>query len=437
MKRLTFAPILILSCICFFSGKEILAQGASGLHNPIFGASALSQGNAFTARADDASAIYFNPAGLTQLQKPQLSLGANFVLPFVEYHNNGDSEDMDTKINTIPDMYFTSPIIQDKLAAGIGINVPYGLQGKWDGDGFSKYVVTDFNLRIININPTITYKPFSFFSVGAGLDYYYASADQGKHINVGLINSLLTGTSIDADTPDGLQDHEMRGDAFGYNTGALFNITPNHSVGISFRSKADIDFNGKLQFSDLSGATAAVFGSDNFDTRTSTTATIPEMLSIGYAYKHNNLWSVEADVQWTNWSRFDIIKYDFKTTNALLETNKEDVRNWNNTLSFALGGEYKLNEALKVRGGYTFHESPIPGETFEPSMPQSSRHALFSGFGYNWGKNLNKGIDFAFGTIFYENRNVDNSVGDASQGPIDGHYDLITHIMAINFNYVF
>ena len=70
-------------------------------------------------------------------------------------------------------------------------------------------------------------------------------------------------------------------------------------------------------------------------------------------------------------------------------------------------------------------------------MPKSSRHGLFTGLGYNWGKKLNKGIDFAYGTVFYENRKVDNSVGDAVQGPIDGHYHLIKYIIAINFNYIF
>src|SRR3972149_4483877 len=139
--------------------------------------------------------------------------GVSFILPSVEYQNKSVSEDMDTNINIIPNIYFAGPIIKNKLAAGLGINVPYGLQGKWDGDGFSRYVVTDFNLRIIDVNPTITYKPSSFFSVGVGLDYYYANVEQGRHVNVGVINSALTGTPLDASTPDGLQDSKMHGDA--------------------------------------------------------------------------------------------------------------------------------------------------------------------------------------------------------------------------------
>jgi len=433
---------LFILCLIFFVSllfflETAEAQLTSGLHNPVFGASGLAQGNAFTARANDASAIQFNPAGLTQIKKSEISQGANFVTPFAEYHGYGTSEDLDTMIHIIPDIYFASPLIEDKLAAGIGITVPYGLEGKWKDDGFSRYVVTDYSLRIININPAITYKPVPFLSVGAGLDYYYAESEIDKRINVDAINSSLTGDATDNNAPDGSHSLDMDGDAFGYNIGMLCTITPRHSAGISFRSKADIDFDGKLRISGLRGASADIFGLDTFRSRATTMATLPEMVTFGYAYNHDNRWSIEADVQWTNWSRFDILEFDFKPTNALLESNKEDIRNWHNVLGFALGGEYKMNERLKVRGGYSFHESPVPAETFEPSVPHSSRHGLFTGFGYDWGKGLNKGIDFAYGAVFYENREVDNSVGDAMQGPIDGHYDLITHIVAVNFNYRF
>lgn len=365
IKQLVIICILVI--ISLFMGINTFAQGTSGFHTPIDGALGLAQGNAFTARADDPTAINFNPAGLTQLQRPQISLGTSFVLAIVEYHSDNVSEDMDTDINTIPNLYFASPIIKDKLAAGLGVTVPYGLRGKWPEDGFSRFVITDFDLRIISVNPTLAFKPFPFLSLGVGLDYYYAESGQSKRINVALLNSALTGLPIDNSTPEGFQDGNIHGDAFGYNVGVLWNITPRHSIGISFRSKADIDYEGELRFSNLSGAVATLFGGKDFTSHTTTTATIPEMLSFGYA----------------------------------------------------------------------FHETPVPSETFEPSVPQGSRHGLFTGFGYSWGKNLNKRIDFAYGVIFGEDRNVNNSVGDAVQGPIDGHYDVLIHVVAVNFNYRF
>lgn len=435
MKRLAFiyTSILIFS-LC---GKNVSAQIASGFHNPTFGALGFAQGSAFSARADDASAIVYNPAGLTQLERPQLSLGTSFIYGTVDYHGDGISDKMDA-FTIVPNMFFASPIVEDKLAAGLGITVPYGLGGGWEEDGFSRYTITDFFLSIININPTLTYKPFSFLSVGVGLDYYYANTDLENRLNIGLINASLTGTPIDANTSDGFQDFDdLHGDGLGYNIGILWNITERNSVGISFRSKADLDLKGKTKFSNLSGAIAEVFGSDSFSTQTKTRATLPEMLTFGYAYRHGDRWSIEADIQWTNWSRFDVLNFNFNPTNSLLEASNKNVRNWDNTLGFALGGEYKLNEAIKLRGGYFFHESPVPSDTFEPAIAQSSRHGLTTGIGYSWGKKLNTWIDLAYGAVFYENRKVNNTVGDAVLGPIDGDYDTVSHIGLINFNYQF
>lgn len=444
LKRFVVVYLLVL---IFSPDTDVFAQGASGLHNPLFGAAALAQGNAFTARADDASAIHFNPAGLTQLEGLQVSLGSAFMFPFAEYQGPSGSQDMDTKIIIQPNIYFAGPIVENKLAAGLGVTAPYGLQGKWRNNGFSRFKIADFSLRVIDVNPSIAFKPFSFLSIGAGLDYYYTKVDTDKRINVAFTNFLLGG-GFDPNTPEGFQDLELHGDALGYNVGLLFNITPRHSIGISFRSKADIHLEDKLKISNLSGLTASLpppfgFGSTDPKIRVRTSATLPEMLSFGYAYRHGDLWSIEADVQWTNWSRFDVLKSSFFPTNAILElpVNKEDVRNWRNTLSFALGGEYKVNEALRVRGGYTYHETPVPSTTFEPSVPQSSRHSIFAGFGYHWEK---KWIDFAYGAVFYEDRDINNTVGEDVGGPLalggvslDGDYNLFTHIIAVNFNFRF
>jgi len=440
-EKILFPLFLLLPVyflIHFSAETNVSAQIASGLHNPTFCASGLAQGNAVVARTHDASAVLFNPAGLTQLERAEVSVGASFVTPFIEYHGNGISEDMDTQINTIPNVYYASPIINNTLAAGIGITVPYGLSGEWEEDGFSRYVVTDFYLQVININPTITYKPFSFLSVGAGFDYYTTEFDLERRLNLGALNSSLTGTAIDPSTSEGYQDiDDMHGDGYGYNVGILYNITPRHSIGASFRSKADIDVKGSMKFFNLSGATAGIFGAETYSTRAKTDTTIPEMLTFGYAYHHGERWSMEADIQWTNWSRFDDLRYSFDPTNILLESDNTDERNWHNTLGVALGGEYQINAALKARGGYSFHETPVPSDTFEPSVPQGSRHGIHLGAGYGWGKYLNKVVDVAYSAIFYEDRTINNSVGDASLGPIDGTYEIITHILAVNFTYKF
>ena len=440
IKRLvrTCFFVFILSLI----STNAFAQGTSGLYNPVFGAAALAQGNAFVARADDATAIHFNPAGLTQLNKAQISLGATFVLPRVDYHGPSGRENMRREINTVPNAYFAMPVVNNRLAAGLGVTVPYGLRGHWRSGGFSKYVITEFDLKVTDVSPSLAFKPFSFLSIGAGLNYYHLKSRRKKHINVGITNSILTGLPV-VPTPDADQKINEHSDAFGYNIGMLFDITPRHSVGISFSSKAVMHVNGKLRLNNLSGATAALFGSTDTMVRTRTTATLPEMVSFGYAYKRNR-WSIEADLQWTNWSRFDVLEYGFRPSNVLLEADDKDVRQWHNTWSFALGGEYSVNDSIKARGGYTYHETPVPSRTFEPSVPQSSRHGVFVGGEYRWGEKEpvkiiagEKWVDFVFGTIFYEERHINNAVGNSMGGSVDGRYDIITYMLGTNFNVSF
>lgn len=90
-----------------------------------------------------------------------------------------------------------------------------------------------------------------------------------------------------------------------------------------------------------------------------------------------------------------------------------------------------MNESIKVRGGYNYNETPVPTATFEPSIPISNRHGVYTGLGYYCEK---KWIDLAYGAIFYEGRHINNTVGDSVGGPIDGDYALLNHVWAINFN---
>lgn len=195
---------------------DLFAQDTSGFYAPLFGARGLAQGNAFVARADDVTTIYFNPAGLTQLKRLESSLGASFVLPLIKYRGQGVREGMSKEINMVPNTYVASPIVGDKLAAGLSIVVPFGFSGKWSSTGFARYIITDFDLGVIDINPSLAFKPFSFLSIGAGLDYYKAESDEDDRLNVGLMNSTLTGLPIVPGTPDGFQRLKMHGDALGY-----------------------------------------------------------------------------------------------------------------------------------------------------------------------------------------------------------------------------
>ena len=105
---------------------------------------------------------------------------------------------------------------------------------------------------------------------------------------------------------------------------------------------------------------------------------------------------------------------------AVLNNGNPASRDWASVFSGALGTQYEVSDRFRVRTGYFYRQSPIPNDTWEPNLPDSDSHAVTAGFGYDLRKDLT--VDLAWSGIMYLKRTVDNTVGDAAGGGIDGTY---------------
>src|SRR5947209_1056371 len=79
MKLSITCRAIVLTCIALFVLQRSARGGA--IEVPMQSSKAAAQADAFTAQADDPSAIYYNPAGLTQLHGTQMTVGAFFLQP--------------------------------------------------------------------------------------------------------------------------------------------------------------------------------------------------------------------------------------------------------------------------------------------------------------------------------------------------------------------
>ena len=102
IRLLTFATALSAAWL-----SATTAVFALGFRNPDQGARATGQGEAFVAQADDASAIYYNPGGLTQLQGTHLTSGGYITFRDIQYR--GDvNHDAITAPAMLPHFYAAS-----------------------------------------------------------------------------------------------------------------------------------------------------------------------------------------------------------------------------------------------------------------------------------------------------------------------------------------
>lgn len=372
---------------------------AAGFRLPEAGAKAMGMGFAFTGQADDPSAIYFNPAGLTQLKGQNVMVGGTFVRENGGEYTGTTPVDNTTAIKNetqknlnfmIPNMYYTKTNASTGFAYGIGIFVPFGLGQEYNDKGASIFrnQITKIDLKTVVVNPTVAFKVNDVLSVGAGIDYMYGKAKLAKVAvvpGVGNIYDLgLEGT----------------GDAWGYNFGLLLKPSANLRVGANFRSPFTLKIKeGDVEIRNINSTVAfvpnpvpppaaftaaQVFGGTSFDTKGSATIGLPATFTLGVSYTMDRL-TVNADADWTFWHSYKSLPIDIKDNRAILPDSNAPKR-WKDVVALRLGGEYRVTDPLALRAGFVFDQNPVPADTLGPELPDADRLNYMVGAGYKIGK---------------------------------------------------
>lgn len=441
MKKIL--SVLIVSFVILANHSLAYAVGSGGFMDQVVGARALGAGNAFVAQADDTSAIYFNPAGLIQLPGTQISLGSTFLTVDTEYTSTtGQKDELKDMIHTVPNFYVTHRLQNEKWAAGIGINSPFGLSTEWSKTGQLRYVATKSLLQTININPTVSFQASPKWSIGFGLDYLLVDKVQlERQLNVTAINAAIrAGFSL---PPAGIYSDggfELEGDGggWGYNFGLLFKPVTQHQIGLAYRSEINTTLEGKAKLSGLADESAAAFGGSSYETGVKAPFDFPQSILTGYAFKPNDKWIFEFDYEWVGWSENKETALDFSETDpgrrALLNNGNPTPRSWKDSNNIGLGTNYKFNNVWEVRGGYWFFERVSPNRTFDPAIPENTRNTITLGGSANLSSVT---VDLAYNAIFFRDRDVDNTVGSTSGSSVNGTYESFGQLVALNLTYKF
>lgn len=425
--------IFTLSLIFTLLPAKTFAVGSGGVSNEVAGADALAQGNAFVARKGSPSAITYNPAALVSLKESHFSVGTVIQAPNISYKSSGGvSEDAEDQTFVVPHFYYCTEVLSKRATFGFGLTAPFGLGTDWSKNGFARYVSTESDLEVIRLNPCLAWEISEDVSIGFGLDYFIADTTLKKQVNWGLTNFSLTGDAASLSSPDGPVTLEGDGDGFGFNLGLLFELDDAQTIGVAYRSEAEIELDGKAKLTNISGASMAILGGSAFTTDISTELDFPASLLIGYAYQVEENWIIELDLEWIGWSSFDELAINYKDSNPLLEADNPTAQNWEDVYSVGIGSEYLLDNGLTLRGGYFFYETPVPTETFDPSIPDSDWHGITAGLGYKLESDWE--IDFAYAALFSRNRTVNNTVGSLSGTTINGEYDTFASFIALNLS---
>lgn len=436
IKRIFFLCICLVSVFLIKNG---FCAGSGAFRLEVPNAEALGKGSAFVAQADNPSAIYYNPAGLIQLKDSRfyVSTGTAVVQPFCTYKDTaGNETDRRRQVFTIPNAYVVSDFGLEKFAFGIGATSYWGLGTYWAEDSFSKYVSTKSDYNTQDIMFTGAYEINDNLSVGVSADYTKSYVNKKK--------KLLQGGVGD----DG--DFQLKGrdnSAWGYRVSSLYKLNKKHSFGLMYRSPVEVKYKGKIYLDNLNNAGATlynlIFGGSSYEVDITSKSTLPQSILFGYCYKPDDKWRFEFDAELMDWSSVQEEKIDYPSgfgaeaipgaRSAVLNSGNPASKDWHSVFSYALGTEYKVNDTLKVRGGYLFHKTPIPQANFETSLPDSTSNSVTVGAGINLNKNTT--LDFAYAAMFYAKRKISNTIGSSSGVNINGEYSSFCNVYMLTLTF--
>jgi long-chain fatty acid transport protein len=378
---------------------------AGGFRLPEQGAKAMGMGFAFTAQADDPSAIYFNPAGLTQLKGNNVMVGATYVrlnggefvgTTPVDNVSASKSETQKSLDLFIPNMYYTKTNASTGFAYGVGIFAPFGLGQEYDNKSTSIFrnQITKIDLQTIVVNPTIAFKVNEILSIGFGIDWMYGKATLEKTPwNPALIPAGQNGNVFDLQL-------KGTGDTWGYNFGMLLKPTENLKIGANYRSPFTLKIKeGDVTVSNVN-AGAPGFAAGN-GTKGSATIAMPATLALGASYTMGKL-TVNADADWTFWSSYSSLPINFESP-VLPDSNA--FKDWKDVCALRFGVEYRVTAPLALRAGFVYDPSPSPGSTMGPELPDADKLDYMVGVGYKIGPWT---IDLAGMYVDKKNRTVNN-----------------------------
>jgi long-chain fatty acid transport protein len=411
------------------AGYGLLEQSVTGLGNAFAGSGAI---------AEDASTIFYNPAGLTELSGFQVQTGGNVIIPSLKFRNGGSrfvtgqpipgSDGGDAGTPAVVPNFYAAWDVNPRIKAGIGVNVPFGLQSNYADDWVGRYQGLNSKLLTLNVNPTIAAKLSDQFSLGAGVNIRYAKAELSNAIDFGLIGAQrLAGTPLAAGLGPGRADGKVaiQGDdwSLGFNLGALYKPTPQTKLGLALRSGMRHTLKGTADFTVPTSVAALTRTGAFTDTDATAVLRTPATVSLSGAQKLGDRVTLLGDATWSNWRQFKELSIDFANP-AQPDTTKAE--NWKDTVRLALGLNYAASDRLLLRVGWASDPTPVRDEFRTVRIPDANRTWWTIGATYKPSPQFNLDLGYAYIHVARPPINESSPTGGTIVGDYGGNINILS-----------
>ncbi len=381
---LVFGCLIFNSC-AFANSFQLWQQSASQIGDDGAGAA---------ASANDATTAYYNPAGLTRIKHQDMALSllgtitnikfkgqSNLTPAITGFTNSGTAQGGDS--NFIPTILYAAPL-DAQWAFGFSVSSPFNRYINYGQNDFTRYAITESTIKTTDISPSFSYRPFDHFSIGFGADAERVKMEYDRI-------DTITSTANDAVVTNKLGDW-----SFGWNTGALWEITQNTRMGISYHAKITHHLSGNSRF----------YGTGTNGTRVKSDVYLPPLAMLSLYHDFNNDFALMSTVSYTQWEKFGALTLN----NVAGQTSPTTITlqdKMKNAWRFVLGAHYHFSQRFQLRGAIGYDQSPTNNKTRDILMPDANQYIVALGLGYTLNKTVN--LDLGYSHAFMQHISVNHT----------------------------
>lgn len=363
MKKIIASILIGGSAFSFAGGFQLNVQSARGM----------GFGGAYAGYCMSTESVFFNPGGLTNLKGHNFTFGGSYIMPLVSLQTPVTDNINQTSPNATPIHFYYGGQITEKLFVGLGINNQFGSTSSFDDDWEGRFIVQNIALKTFTFQPTVAYKIHDYISVGAGFVITTGNFAFEKAVPVGSATTdygkaRLTGNGI----------------TYGFNAGLFSTPIDNDqfklTLGASYRSGQTISLDeGTAEFSDIPMSLQTTFPeTTSFTGKLNLPSVITAGFAATYKFNENNSLTLIYDFNYTGWSSYDTLAFDFANEDT---PDSKTTKAWTNTPTHRFGLEYALNEMFYFRAGAYYDVTPIQDGFVSPELPDATQFVPTAGFG--------------------------------------------------------
>lgn len=420
-KSILAISVALMSTDTFAAAFQLAEHSSSGLGRAYAGEAAI---------AENASVVARNPALMTQFDSTELSFSAIYIKPDVSLEGtsttNGQNPNVldDDSIAPeafVPGAYAVIPL-NDRVSLGFGMHSNFGLSTEFADDYAAGQLAGNTEIITVNTNVSVGYKFNDQWSLGFGINYVYADATVERNFGY-LPEGVLPITP-----PASTQVAHLEGDdyATGWNLGVSYDLDEANRFGLHYRSEVNLDFTGEYS----NQLPPALGGLGGQTVPGALDLTLPAIAEFSGTHQLNDKAGLHYSIQWTGWSSFQELSAFVPGSEDPVFSKKE---NFSNAWRFALGGDYQVSDAVKLRAGLAYDESPAPADHLSISIPDTDRYWV--SFGANWVASENIDVDFGFSALMGKTQNFTEADGLGNQWGFESKGDA--YLAGLQLNYRF